>query len=209
MDAIVHGDYDHRVQGSTRATRSPTWRGPSRCSARTPSTSATPRTPCAPPRSTPRRRCPTSRNTQTSLIEAEKLAALGGLVAGVAHEVNNPVGISLTVASSLERRCQDFAREIEEGPIRRSRLTEFVAGNRDAATQLVSNLHRAGELIQSFKQVAVDRSHAERRSFDLKESLEQVIASLRPGLKKSRSGSSSTCRTASSWTATRDRSGRS
>jgi signal transduction histidine kinase len=124
--------------------------------------------------------------TQRHLIESERLAALGRLVAGVAHELNSPIGISLTIASTLAQRCTRFGRELFLGPVRRSLLAEFAEGNHDAANQLVSNLERAAELIQAFKQVAIDRSNADRRRFDLKLATEQIVASVTPGLPKPR-----------------------
>jgi len=125
--------------------------------------------------------------TQRYLIERERLAALGGLVAGVAHEISSPLGTSLTVASTLARRSADFTDQIASGKVRRALLVEFAEGCRGAAEQLVANLQRAAGLVQSFKQVAVDRSSDDRRTFDLKLATEQVTASVRSRLLRSQS----------------------
>lgn len=122
--------------------------------------------------------------TQKSLIEAEKMASLGGLVAGVAHEINTPVGIVVTTTTHLQEKVKAIRTLFDEGRIRKQDFHDFLSVADNATTLLLSNSLRAANLIQSFKQVAVDQTCEERRQFDLRTYIGEVLVSLGPKLKR-------------------------
>lgn len=121
---------------------------------------------------------------QDELLHSEKLAALGGLVAGVAHEINTPVGIGLTAASYLDDQVHVFEKIYTEGRVKRSEMEGFIRTARESSALLITNLRRAADLVRSFKQVAVDQSSEMRRHFALKPYVNEVLLSLHPKLKR-------------------------
>jgi signal transduction histidine kinase/ligand-binding sensor domain-containing protein len=118
--------------------------------------------------------------TQEQLIESEKMAAIGGLVAGVAHEMNTPVGIGITAISNLLDDVVKIAKLYEKDEISRKDFKGFLESAHDTASLIQKNLERAASLIQSFKQVSADQVTEQRRLFLLKEYLHDILLSLRP-----------------------------
>ncbi len=122
--------------------------------------------------------------TQQQLVESEKLAALGGLVAGVAHEINTPLGIGVTAASFLDAEVKRLDKLLLDNTLSKSDLENFSRNASESSQLILRNLYRADKLVKSFKQVAVDQSSEETRVINLHSYIEEVLVSLQPAIKK-------------------------
>ncbi|MGD8230569.1 sensor histidine kinase [Vibrio sp. TRT 1302] len=119
------------------------------------------------------------------LVQNEQQASLGMLVAGIAHEVNTPIGICVTASSNLQHEIRELRRDYENKKLSEENLLEFLDICEESAMIIHNNNQRASELIRSFKQIAVDQSSDELREFNLRQYLDEILVSMRPRLKKS------------------------
>ena len=126
------------------------------------------------------------RTTQSQLLQSEKLAGLANLVAGIAHEINTPVGIAVTAASHLEADTKIFITDFEKGGLRRQQLIDYLDSAQETSRILNKSLNRAAHLISSFKKVSVDQASEVRRVFFVKNYLDEILLTLHPKLKKTK-----------------------
>jgi signal transduction histidine kinase len=118
--------------------------------------------------------------TRDELLRKEKLAALGGLVAGIAHEINTPLGVAVTAASFAQDRLVELQTAFEAGTLRQRDMRQGLSQALEAAALALGNLRRAAGLVASFKQIAVDQASEARRPLALGQYVREVVASLAP-----------------------------
>jgi len=124
--------------------------------------------------------------TQEHLVESEKMAALGNLVAGVAHEINTPVGVGVTAASHLSEKTEEILKLYKTNTMKRSDLEKYFQVSEDSSKIILANLKNASENISSFKKVAVDRTKDEKRIFHVYDYISDILVSLHPRIKKTK-----------------------
>lgn len=124
------------------------------------------------------------RAAQSQLIQSEKMASLGQLVAGVAHELNTPIGNALITASILEASAKELQESVLRGELRKSTLLYYVQSNIPMVELISRSCERAADLIASFKQVAVDQTSEKRRVFDLRQLVDDNVAAVRPSFRR-------------------------
>jgi signal transduction histidine kinase len=120
---------------------------------------------------------------QGQLVESEKMASLGDMVAGVAHEVNTPIGLGVTASTLLSDRLLEIKQAFENKTLKSSHLKKFLIEGEENTAIIYRNLKRAAELITSFKKVAIDQSSEEARTFNVKHLLDEVLLTLAPQIK--------------------------
>ncbi|MDP5143816.1 ATP-binding protein [Rheinheimera baltica] len=121
---------------------------------------------------------------QNQIVETEKMASLGQMVAGVAHEVNTPIGLGVTASTLLQDKLTDIQKAFDEKKLTSSQLAKFLSESKENLGIIYRNMERAASLISSFKRVAVDQSNDNRRQFNMLQLINEVLLSLRPNLKK-------------------------
>lgn len=126
------------------------------------------------------------KRTRGQLMESEKMVSLGRMIAGVAHEINTPVGIGITAVSYLDEKTKDIKESYKNNALKKSHFEEYIDVCIETSSIIASNLQKAAELIRSFKQMAADQYSYEKRSFNVREYIDWIILNLKPHLKKTK-----------------------
>ncbi|MDP2560906.1 hybrid sensor histidine kinase/response regulator [Psychrobium sp. 1_MG-2023] len=123
--------------------------------------------------------------TQNQLVESEKMASLGRLVAGVAHELNTPIGVCVTATSYLHEESKEFSSAVMSSTLSRQDFDKYIKSSNQSIDIILTNLERASEMIRNFKLVAVDVSSETIRDFNLLDYIESIVMSLHPETRRS------------------------